>query len=733
MTTWFEFKSTVLLFSILLLTYSVTNKLYVYTQLRNTDFLKRSIYVIFVLSLTPLIVNADGYVTFTPVSIGTSPDSVAVNPATNRVYLTNTGDNTVSVIDTTTNKVIATISVGIDPEGIALNPAINRAYVANTGSNTVSVIDTITNSLFDIDSVTDGVQSINVSIFPDTVEVNPATNRAYVTNEDGGIVSVIDTTTNKVIGSILAGEIPIDSAVDPTTNRLYVADFDSHTVFVIDTTTNTVIDNIAVGRNPFTVEAIPATNRVYAVNQGSDTVSVIDTTTNKVIDTIDVDKMPFGIAVNTVTNRAYVTNIGSNNVSVIDTTTNKVIDTIDVGTRPSDVAINPLTNRIYVPHAGSNNVYIIDLNTGAHTFDAYLQFLGTQTFDAGNTFGKGTQFGAGQKFVAVQDFGSHTVFGKKTDFTNVVQKFTTGMQFGEGTKFATGQQLPQGTVPAFGLMLESFTCPDVTCTPPSSLFLAPGKLLPPGTDPAAILHYVSPTDKSFSIPGLGFDIVFDSVTTAGEVSVDLIDPETLPSSTAGPITGTRIVTVKDSNFVNTGSFMDISLNAAANGTMQITMPYDKSVIPLGKSERQLELLHFTNSEWKTGSRCTVDGFNSKITCTVSSLSPFGVGVKFPGSIASPSSSIESTEQKIPDWIKNNAKWWSEGQIEDSDFTKGIQHMINKKIINIPQLPKYSGETEQKIPDWIKNNAKWWSEGQISEKDFVNGIKHMVEKGIIQVN
>ena len=91
------------------------------------------------------------------------------------------------------------------------------------------------------------------------------------------------------------------------------------------------------------------------------------------------------------------------------------------------------------------------------------------------------------------------------------------------------------------------------------------------------------------------------------------------------------------------------------------------------------------------------------------------------------------KEKVPGWIKNNAKWWSEGQIGDSDFVGGIQHLIKEKIIDIPDLPEQaSGTAEEKVPDWIKNNAGWWADGQISEDDFVNGIKWLVEKGIIRV-
>ena len=99
----------------------------------------------------------------------------------------------------------------------------------------------------------------------------------------------------------------------------------------------------------------------------------------------------------------------------------------------------------------------------------------------------------------------------------------------------------------------------------------------------------------------------------------------------------------------------------------------------------------------------------------------------------PHTEQSKSKATIPDWIRNNAKWWSDGLIGDSDFVNGIQFMIKEKIINIPNLPEQASETaEEKVPDWIRNNAGWWANGLISEDDFVNGLKYLVEQGIIRV-
>jgi len=107
--------------------------------------------------------------------------------------------------------------------------------------------------------------------------------------------------------------------------------------------------------------------------------------------------------------------------------------------------------------------------------------------------------------------------------------------------------------------------------------------------------------------------------------------------------------------------------------------------------------------------------------------------------------LESSRQKIPDWIKNNAKWWSEGAIDDNDFTSGIEYMIRENIIVIPNLPEDTQkmelkdqkramglERDQNVPDWVRNNAGWWADGQVSDDDFVSGMKYLVEQGIIKV-
>jgi hypothetical protein len=86
---------------------------------------------------------------------------------------------------------------------------------------------------------------------------------------------------------------------------------------------------------------------------------------------------------------------------------------------------------------------------------------------------------------------------------------------------------------------------------------------------------------------------------------------------------------------------------------------------------------------------------------------------------------------IPDWIKNNAKWWSSDTVSDTEFIDGLEYLIEQGLITIPSGTSIS-VSEQEIPSWIKNNAKWWSNDQISDEDFVKSIQYLVKKGIIRI-
>ncbi len=90
---------------------------------------------------------------------------------------------------------------------------------------------------------------------------------------------------------------------------------------------------------------------------------------------------------------------------------------------------------------------------------------------------------------------------------------------------------------------------------------------------------------------------------------------------------------------------------------------------------------------------------------------------------------ELKSQVIPKWVKNNAGWWVDEQIDDEAFITGIQYMINNGIMYVPNTDAVNSSVTE-IPDWIKNNAEWWVNDQIADDEFVKAIEWLVTNGVI---
>jgi len=66
---------------------------------------------------------------------------------------------------------------------------------------------------------------------------------------------------------------------------------------------------------------------------------------------------------------------------------------------------------------------------------------------------------------------------------------------------------------------------------------------------------------------------------------------------------------------------------------------------------------------------------------VSAINSEGIGKESPAVSAIPKSITIST-LKIPQWVKNNAEWWAQGLIADSEYAQAIEYLINQRIITI---------------------------------------------------
>jgi YVTN family beta-propeller protein len=219
-----------------------------------------------------------------PVKVAVSGfvQGLVVNKMTNKAYVLtyrNPSDNGhVHVVDLDTSTNVATVEVGREPIALAVNEKTNRIYVSNRSDATVSVIDGVSNAV---------TATVTVMAVPHGIVANAQSNKIYVATQKDGGVSVIDGGTNAVGAVMLPqeGGKPnlIGIGANPISNMIYVTSYGSrddpdNKLYAINGYSNQVQSTITVGDNPSTVEVDEVTGTVYVYNAAGDTISVLEQT-----------------------------------------------------------------------------------------------------------------------------------------------------------------------------------------------------------------------------------------------------------------------------------------------------------------------------------------------------------------------------------------------------------------------------------------------------------------------
>ncbi len=286
-------------------------------------------------------------------------------------YITNQGDNTVSVIDIQHNKVIETIKVGKAPVGVAVSAKLKRVFISNVESNDISVINSANNQV---------IESIALQGSPVGLAMAPDHNMLYMADWFSDRIIAISTADYSQRREVMVAKAPAGLVVSADSNTLYVAARDSNEVAVIDTKSMTISKRIAVGTHPFGLSINK--DILYVVNVYENTVSAINTKTWAQTK-IKVGEHPYCAVASSNNKTLYVTNTQDDTVSVVDIASQKTTALIDVGMTPEGISYDAASQQILVASWGENKVSVIDAHSNTlkghiHTGDksrAFGQFI----------------------------------------------------------------------------------------------------------------------------------------------------------------------------------------------------------------------------------------------------------------------------------------------------------------------------------------------------------------------
>ena len=267
---------------------------------------------------------------------------IAVGPDGRSVFMPIYGDvgvgspgldgNELIVIDWPTGKITGRIDFGhgVRPHCAVYSKATGMMYITTEIDNTITIVDPKTLKI--VGTIpTSQTQSHMLAITRNG-------QWGYTSNVSAGTVSVLDMQARKTVTVIPISKSTQRIALSPDDRWAFTSDQTQHTLVVIDTKTNPISKRIELPGNGFGAAATPNGKWLLVPIPGKALVTVIDLKTLEIVKSIPVEANPQEMLVRPDGKFAYVASSSSKKVCVIDLKAWKMSTTIEVGNYPDGLA-----------------------------------------------------------------------------------------------------------------------------------------------------------------------------------------------------------------------------------------------------------------------------------------------------------------------------------------------------------------------------------------------------------
>ena len=221
------------------------------------------------------------------IPVGMGPTHPMASTDGSRVYVTNTDEGSVTVIDTASWVVVYTITGLPEPHDGELTPDGKLLYLATAGDSTMTVVDTETFESLKTFKI--GQKPRGLAVGGERGEI------AYVTNKGDGTLSIIDVANDEVVATSSVGAGAHALRVAPDGESVYIALSGEDAVAVVDAQTGEVHTRIDVGTTPEQLDLSGDGRWLLVSNNGDNTLSIIDTGQNMVVKETAVGTGAYGV------------------------------------------------------------------------------------------------------------------------------------------------------------------------------------------------------------------------------------------------------------------------------------------------------------------------------------------------------------------------------------------------------------------------------------------------------
>jgi len=285
--------------------------------------------------------------------------SPAVAQFPTRIYVPNSGSNSVDVIDPVSFKIVEQFAVGRQPQHITPSYDLKRLWVLADLGDSATEIDPATSKKGKTIWVKD----------PYNMYYTPDGRFAVVVAEREARLNFLNPSTMKLVESVKVPCRGIDHMDFTANGRFLIASCEFAASLVkVDVSTHQPVGTLALepGGMPQDVRSAPDGKLFYVADMMANGVYVVDPYTFSRVEFIATGKGAHGISISRDAKLMYVSNRGEGSVSVVDLATRKVVKRWEIpgGGTPDMGGLSPDGNTLWLSGRYSREVYAFDISDG---------------------------------------------------------------------------------------------------------------------------------------------------------------------------------------------------------------------------------------------------------------------------------------------------------------------------------------------------------------------------------
>ncbi len=269
-------------------------------------------------------------------------------------YVSNTGSSNLTAFDKKAYQVTGVIPVGRIPAGMALDQRSRILYVANSGDNEILVIDILSDRVTNRIKLMTGDRPLELALTPDgstLLSLNPGSNT----------VSFIDPFSLLESNRVRVGNSPRSILIDPAGRRAYVFNTASGTITVLDIASRSIITTFSTDPGPLRGDFSPLGDNLYVIHEISSYLTVVDPVSFRVLKRFSIGPGMISIKVDSRTGLVYIGRSNDIFVGVYNPVSFVAVDLIKTGGTVNYMTIDDQENNLYMVSSELRRVIVSNL------------------------------------------------------------------------------------------------------------------------------------------------------------------------------------------------------------------------------------------------------------------------------------------------------------------------------------------------------------------------------------